>query len=171
MLEERVNPLWFTHKYLKDYSDHCVVNNQMHSDVIQSRSCVYIVCLMEHNYKIFFSFSDFYLSSLKPLEFELGNVRLQIPRDLASYRLEVDVFFKDKTIYCTVYIKTNVFCKVKSIYYKCTSYIFAPDREFYHQIDQIRKNNLTSQFTERNAAFAFHYSMLCSELIWLRCRL
>lgn len=70
----------------------------MYSDVNQPSSCVYSVCLMEHNYKTLFSFSNFYLNSLKHLEFELGNVGLQLPRDPASYRLEVHVFFKDKTM-------------------------------------------------------------------------
>lgn len=88
----------------------------MHFDVKQPSSCVYIVCLMEHNYKMLFSFSNFYLNSLKHLESELGSVRLQMPSDLAPCRLEMHVFFKDKTIYCIVYIHINVFCKGKSIY-------------------------------------------------------
>lgn len=135
----------------------------MHSDVNQPSSCVYIVCLMEHNYKTLFSFSNFNLNSLKHLESELGNVGLQMPRDLAPCRLEVQVFFKDKTIYCIVYIHLNVYCKGKSIYYKCTSYIFSPGREFYYKVEQIYKNNLTLQFQKRNTAFAFYYSVLCSE--------
>lgn len=56
MLEERVNPLWFTHKYLWDYSAHCVANNQMHSAVNQPSSGVYTVDLMEHNYKTRYAF-------------------------------------------------------------------------------------------------------------------
>lgn len=161
MLEERVNPQWFTHKYLKDYSVHCAVNNRMHSDVNQPSSCVYIVCLMEQNYKTLFSLSNFYLNSLNHLEFELSNVRLQMHRDLVPYRLEVHVFFKDKTMYCIVHI--NVLFKGKSIYYKCTTYIFAPGSKFYHQVGQIYKNNLTLQFQKGNTALAFHYSILCSE--------
>lgn len=82
----------------------------MHSDVNQPSSCIYVVYLTEHNYKTCFSL-NFYLSSLKDLEFELGNVELYLPSDLASHRLEVHVFFKDKTIYCRVYIHINIFCK------------------------------------------------------------
>jgi len=76
------------------------------------------------------------LSSLKHLEFELGNIELQLSSDSAFYRLEVHVFFKDKTIYCIVSTHINVFCKDKSIYFICASCIFAPGREFYHQVEQ-----------------------------------
>lgn len=48
----------------------------MHSDVNQPSSCVYIVYLTEHNYETRFSFLNFYLSSSKHLEFELGNIEL-----------------------------------------------------------------------------------------------
>lgn len=48
----------------------------MHSDVNQPSSCVYIVSLTEQNYKTRFSFLNFYLSSLKHLEFELGSIEL-----------------------------------------------------------------------------------------------
>lgn len=67
----------------------------MNSDINQLSFSVYIVYLSVIRKHFLFFFFNFFSSSLKHLDFDLGNTELQLFRDLASYRLEVHTFLKN----------------------------------------------------------------------------